>query len=318
MLLQHPPGPDDIRQAHKRIAPYVHETPILFSTQLNALAESILYFKSENFQKTGSFKSRGAVNALLSLDPEILRKGVATHSSGNHAQALARAASLLQIPAYIVMPRNAPKVKVAAVEAYGGQIFFCEPTLEAREQTLEKVRFQTGAVEIHPFNNYDVIAGQATANLELLQSISPPDYILCPVGGGGLLSGTLLSTHYFSPATKVIACEPEGANDAWQSFKAGKFIPSSNPVTIADGLLTSLGSLTYPIIMDYVTDIITVNDQAIIQAMKLVWERVKIIIEPSAAVPVAVALQEKQLFRNKRIGIILSGGNIDLQKLPWQ
>lgn len=318
MLIKQVPGPKDILQSAARISGYVHKTPVLQSAQINHLVASSLYFKCENFQKAGAFKSRGATNSCLSLDAESLQKGVATHSSGNHAQALARAASILKVPSYIVMPENAPKVKIAAVEHYGGIITFCEPNLAAREATLAKVVQETGATEIHPYNNYDIIAGQATACHELLQEIPQLDYILCPVGGGGLLSGTLLSALYFSPNTKVIACEPLGANDAWQSFNSGKLIPSTNPKTIADGLLTSLGSFTFPIIMDHVHNIITVDEDQIIHAMKLVWERMKIIIEPSSAVAVAVALNERQLFQNKQTGIIISGGNVDLQKLPWQ
>lgn len=315
MPLHQKPGRKDILEAVSRIQPYIHHTPVLHSEQLNILSGADLFFKCENFQKAGAFKSRGAFNAILSLDKETLQKGVATHSSGNHAQALARAAKILGVPAYIVMPETAPKVKVAAVKSYGGQITFCKPTLAAREETLKQVVEKTGATEIHPYNNYHVIAGQATSCYELLQQVKGLDFILCPVGGGGLLSGTLLSAHYFSPATKVIGCEPEGANDAWKSYKQGKLVPSDNPKTIADGLLTSLGSLTYPIIMELVSDIKTVNDGQIRTAMKLVWERMKIIIEPSSAVPVAVALQENELFKNKKVGIILSGGNVDLEKV---
>ncbi len=318
MLLQSKPEKHDIRMAAERISHSTHRTPILTSSSLNNFAKAEFFFKCENLQKAGSFKSRGATNAILSLDNKQLQNGVATHSSGNHAQALARAASLLGVSSYIVMPGNSPQVKVDAVRAYGGKIVFCEPTLEAREKNLKNIIDITDAVEIHPYNNYDVIAGQATVAMELLNQIDEPDYILCPVGGGGLLSGTLLSAHHFSPKTKVIACEPLGANDAWKSFKSGEFVPSINPNTVADGLLTSLGSLTYPIIMDYVTDIITVDEESILQAMQLIWERMKIIIEPSSAVAVAVALQEAHLFKNKKVGIILSGGNVDLQRLPWQ
>ncbi len=307
----------DIQAAHERIKPYIHQTPVLSSQQLNEKAGSSLYFKCENFQKAGAFKSRGAMNAILSLREDELFKGVATHSSGNHAQALARAAKIMNVPAYIVMPSTAPKVKVAAVEQYGGKITFCQPTLEARENTLNAIIEETGATLIHPYNDYNIIAGQATACLELISKCPDLDMILCPVGGGGLLSGTILSARYLSHETKVIACEPEGANDAWQSFKTGKLVPSVNPKTIADGLLTSLGSLTWPIIQELVHDVILVNDRQIIEAMQLVWERMKIIIEPSSAVPVAVALSAKDEYKNKKIGIIISGGNIDLNKIPW-
>lgn len=311
------PTLNDIKAAHKRIKPYIHQTPVLSSQQLNEKADSSLFFKCENFQKAGAFKSRGAMNAILSLSKDELIKGVATHSSGNHAQALARAAMIMNVPAYIVMPSTAPKVKVAAVEQYGGKITFCLPTLEARESTLDAIIEETGAALIHPYNDYNIIAGQATACLEMISKYPDLDVILCPVGGGGLLSGTLLSIRYLSPRTKVIACEPEGANDTWQSFKSGNLVPSLKPQTIADGLLTSLGSLTWPIIKEQIHDVILVNDQQIIEAMKLVWERMKILIEPSSAVPVAVALSAIEELKNKKIGIILSGGNIDLNKIPW-
>ncbi|PKP52303.1 MAG: serine dehydratase [Bacteroidetes bacterium HGW-Bacteroidetes-1] len=317
MKLQNVPTLADIRNALEVIQPFIHKTPLLQSEQLNQLAQSALFFKCENFQKAGAFKSRGAMHALLSLDANELRRGVATHSSGNHAQALARAAMILKTDAHIVMPETAPSVKVAAVKQYGGKITFCKPTLEARESTLEAVMLKTGAELVHPYNDYTIIAGQATACLEMLQQMPSPDYVLCPVGGGGLLSGTLLTIKYLSPKTKVIACEPSGANDTWQSFKTGKLVPSLHPHTIADGLLTSLGSLTYPIIMENIDDVVTVDDNSIIDAMKLVWERMKIIIEPSSAVPVAVALSGLSFLKGKKAGIILSGGNIDLNKIPW-
>ncbi len=278
---------------------------------------SELFFKCENLQKAGAFKSRGAMHAVLRLSTTEREKGVATHSSGNHAQALARAALITGTRSWIVMPKTAPEVKVNGVKNYKGNIIFCEPTLQAREQTLDEVIVQTAATVIHPYNNIQVIAGQATAALELFEQSPPLDMVLCPVGGGGLLSGTLLSRNYFSPNTTIIACEPEGANDAWQSFRAGKLIHSVNPDTIADGLLTSLGSITFPIILKYVNDIVTVSDAAIIRAMKLIWERMKIVIEPSAAVCLAAILDNKLDVTGKRVGIILSGGNVDLNKLPW-
>ena len=268
-------------------------------------------------QKAGAFKSRGAVNAAFTLTGEELVKGVCTHSSGNHAAALARAASLRDAAAYIVMPSTSSRVKIDAVRHYGGNITFCEPTLESRETTLKKVRQETGAIEIHPYNDFRIIAGQATAALELIQEVGDFDFIIAPVGGGGLLSGTALSTFYFSPGTKVLAAEPKGANDAWKSFRSKTFVPSSNPQTIADGLLTSLGSLTFPIILKYVDDILTVKEESIIQAMKLIWERMKIIVEPSSAVPFAAILENQDYFRDKQIGIIISGGNIDLERIPW-
>ena len=314
----HYPSRENLMEAASRIAPAVHRTPVLQSAYLNSRFDTALFFKCENFQKAGAFKSRGAVNAVFSLSDKKAKKGVATHSSGNHAQALARAARLRGIPAYIVMPENAPRVKIEAVKGYGGQITFCEPTLAARESTLNQVIEKTGAVEIHPYNNLDVIAGQATATMELLERQPELDFILCPVGGGGLLSGTALAAHYFSPKTRVIACEPLGADDAFRSFRSGKLIPGIHPHTLADGLLTSLGSLTFPIIRRFVSDIVTVGEESIIRAMRLVFERMKIVVEPSAAVPLAAVLEQKIGVAAKRTGIILSGGNVDMEHLPWQ
>lgn len=311
------PGKEDILKAAERIQPYIHRTPVLTCNAINEIAGAQLFFKCENLQKAGAFKSRGAVNAVFSYDAYDIKQGVATHSSGNHAAALARAARLKHIPAYIVMPENSSKVKVAAVKTYGGRITFCQPTLEARETKLSEVLNETNAFEIHPYNNYSVITGQATAALELIEDYQDLEIIIAPVGGGGLLSGTALATHYFSPSTKVIAAEPSGADDAYQSFYQKKLIPSVNPDTIADGLRTSLGSLTFPIIRRLVYDIITVNDQATIEAMKLVWERMKIIIEPSSAVALAMVLKHKHRFEGQKIGIIFSGGNVDLMHLPW-
>ncbi len=317
MKIEHVPAAADIVEAQKRIEPYIHHTPVLKSAMINAIAGSALWFKCENFQKAGAFKSRGALNALLLMTDKERSAGVATHSSGNHAGALARAAKALGTHAHIVMPVNAPTSKVAAVQEYGGKITFCEPTLAAREQTLKTIISQTGAAEVHPYNNYDIIAGQATCVIEAIEIMPVPDYVLCPVGGGGLLSGTLLSIKYFSPTTRVIACEPKGADDTWKSFQTKTLMPSTKPQTIADGLLTSLGSLTFPIIMENVFDVITVEDDEIVRAMKLVWERMKIIIEPSSAVPVAVALKNHSFLKDKKILIIISGGNVDLDKLPW-
>lgn len=311
------PGKEAILAAEKRISPYLHRTPILTCAMINTIAGANIFFKCENLQKAGAFKSRGATNAVFSLDPDTIKNGVATHSSGNHAAALARAAQLKNIPAYIVMPENSSLVKIAAVKGYNGKITFCKPTLSAREETLAEVLKQTDAFEIHPYNNYAIIAGQATAALELIEDAPELDTIIAPVGGGGLLSGTALATHYFSSSTKVIAAEPSGANDAYQSFQQKKLILSVNPETIADGLRTSLGSLTYPIIMRLVNDIIQVDDRTIIEAMKLVWERMKIIIEPSSAVALAIILKNKSRFSGQNIGIIISGGNVDLMNLPW-
>ena len=311
------PGKKEIIEALSRIQPFIHKTPVLSSSTFNQMFESDLYFKCENFQKVGAFKSRGAVNAVFSLSDDLAGKGVGTHSSGNHAQALARAGKLKNVPAFIVMPENAPEVKVNAVKYYEGIITFCKPTLKDREDTLAEVIKQTGATEIHPYDNYKVIEGQATCAKELIDSVEGLDYILCPVGGGGLLSGTALSANIFSDKTRVIACEPKGADDAFRSFQSGELIPSINPKTIADGLLTSLGERNFPIIQKYVDDIVTVSEEAIIKAMWLIFERMKIVVEPSSAVPFAAVLEGQVNIKNKRVGIILSGGNVDLKQLPF-
>jgi threonine dehydratase len=279
---------------------------------------AVLFFKCENFQKVGAFKARGATNAIFSLEESETILGVCTHSSGNHAQALAWAASLRNIPAYIVMPENSSPVKINAVRDYGGIITFCKPTLEARESTLKEVINETGAIEIHPYNNLRIIAGQATSAAELFEETEKLDILIAPVGGGGLVSGSALSTYYFSHGTKVIAAEPEQANDAWLSFTQKRLVPSIHPNTIADGLRTSLGSFTFPIILQYVNEIVTVSEESIITAMRLVWERMKILIETSSAVPVAALLSGKINVKSKRVGIILSGGNVDLDHLPWK
>lgn len=311
------PKKDDILRVREIIRPYVHRTPVLTSQALNRITGSELFFKCENFQKGGAFKFRGASHAVMTLSEEEARRGVATHSSGNHAQALALAASMRGIRAHIVMPETAPRIKVAAVKSYGGQITFCRPTLADREATLEKVIKETGAGEIHPYNDYRIIAGQATAAAELFEECENPDCLITPVGGGGLLSGSILSTRYFSSETKVYGAEPEQANDAWQSFREQKLIPVNNPQTIADGLRTSLGSRTFPIIRDGATDILTTSEVRIIEAMQLIWERMKIIVEPSAAVPLAVIMDHPAVFSGKKTGVILSGGNVDLYRLPW-
>jgi threonine dehydratase len=304
---------NSIRAAHERIRPYIHRTPVMTSASIDEMAGCSIFFKCENFQKVGAFKARGAMNAILKLTPEERLKGVATHSSGNHAQALARAAKILGVPSYIVMPRTAPEIKKRGVKAYGGEIFECEPTLAARESTLADVIRRTGAAEIHPFNNEDVIEGQATCAKEVFEEVNNLDYLLAPVGGGGLLSGTAIAAKHFSPSTKVIAGEPAGSDDAFRSLQSGKIEPAQSN-TIADGLLTTLGSKTFPIIQELVSDIITVTDDEIIQAMRIIWERLKIIIEPSCAVPFAAVLKEKSRFAGKRVGIILSGGNVDLER----
>jgi threonine dehydratase len=311
------PTVEEIQKATRRINPYIHRTPVLTCTGINHLTGGEIFFKCENFQKVGAFKARGATNAVFSLSENEVSRGVATHSSGNHAAALAYAARLRDIAAYIVMPRSAPKVKQEAVAGYGAQISFCEPTLQAREENLAKVVEKTGAVFIHPYNDYRIIAGQATASLELLEEINGLDIVLTPVGGGGLTSGTALTVKYLSPKTKMIATEPEQADDAFRSFHAAKIIPSVHPNTIADGLLTSLGDKTFGIIQSFVDDIVTVSEDGIIQAMRLIWERMKIIVEPSAAVPLGAILTHRIDITGKRVGIILSGGNVALDRLPW-
>lgn len=312
------PGREHILKARRSISPYIHQTPVFSNTFIDTLTGAKIFFKCENFQKVGAFKFRGASNAVFGMDAAACQHGVATHSSGNHAQALALAARLRNIAAYIVMPENAPRVKVDAVRSYGGIITFCEPTLQARESTLKSVVEQTGAVEVHPYNDYRVIAGQASAAAELIETAGPLDCIVAPVGGGGLLSGTILSARYFSDRSLVFGAEPLMANDAWQSFQARQFIPSENPMTIADGLKTSLGSLTFPIIMDGAENILTATEESIVNAMMLIWERMKIIVEPSAAVSLAAILEHPGHFSGKRTGVILSGGNVDLRRLPWQ
>ncbi|HQQ96692.1 MAG TPA: threonine/serine dehydratase [Cyclobacteriaceae bacterium] len=304
-----------IAEAHERIKNYIHHTPVMTSASIDEMAGCKIYFKCENFQKVGAFKSRGAMNAALKLTPEQQRKGVATHSSGNHAQALARAAKILGMKSYIVMPRTAPEIKKRGVRGFGGEIFECEPTLEARESTLAEVIRKTGAFEIHPFNNYDVMEGQGTCAKELFEETGALDYLIAPVGGGGLLSGTALATHYFSPKTKVIAGEPALANDAFRSMQSGKIEPASTPTSIADGLLTSLGDKTFPVIKEHVQEVITVSEEEIIAAMRIIWERLKIVVETSCAVPFAALLKNKHQFAGKKVGIILTGGNVDLNKV---
>jgi threonine dehydratase len=307
----------DIVKAHARISPLVHRTPVMTAKSINQITGSNLFFKCENLQKVGAFKFRGACNAVFSLFEEEARKGVATHSSGNHAAALALAARMRGIPAYIVMPRTAPEIKKKAVAGYGGIITFCEPTLQARESTLMQVIAETGATEVHPYDNFFVIAGQGTAAKELIEDAGDFDIIMAPVGGGGLLSGTSLSVKKLNPGCKVIAAEPLGADDACRSFHAGVIYPSENPKTIADGLLTSLSQRTFTIIRENVDDIVTVTEEKIVEAMRLIWERMKIIIEPSSAVPLAAILEDKLNVSGKKVGIILSGGNLDLGKLPF-
>lgn len=308
---------DDVLAATARIAPYVHRTPVLTSRTLNKMTNTALFLKAENFQRVGAFKARGACNAVFALSEDEARCGVATHSSGNHAQAIAFAAGLRSIPAIVVMPGDAPPVKVAAVKDYGAEIVWAGSNPLDREHTLETVLAETGAVFIHPSNDFHVIAGQGTAALELFKEIPDLDIIMTPVGGGGLLAGTALSAQALSPRTRVIGAEPETVDDAARSLRDGCIQPPTNAYTVADGLRTFLGDLTFPIIYEHVSDIVTVSESAIVAAMRLIWERMKVIIEPSAAVPVAALFEHPDLFHNQRIGIILSGGNVDLDHLPW-
>lgn len=302
----------DIAIAHQRISKYIHKTPVLTCNSINEITGADIYFKCENFQKVGAFKFRGACNAVFSMNSNAALSGVGTHSSGNHAQALALAAKMRGIPAYIVMPNNSPQVKIDAVKGYGGQITFCTPTLADREKTMQEIQDQTNCNFIHPYANPLVIAGQGTVAKELIEETPELDFIIAPVGGGGLLSGTLLAVATAS-RTKVIAAEPEGANDAYKSWNSGTLIPSINPNTIGDGLLTSLGEINFEIIKKYLHNILTANDEQAIQALKLIWERMKILIEPSSAFPLAVLIANKQIFAGKKVGIIVSGGNVDIK-----
>jgi threonine dehydratase/serine racemase len=310
---------DAVREAAARIRGFVHRTPVMTSETLDRLAGRHVYFKCENLQKTGAFKYRGATNAVQKLSDAAAANGVVTHSSGNHAQALALAARVRGIPAYIVMPRTAPQVKKAAVEGYGGIITLCEPTLAAREQTAAEVVAKTGGTLIPPFDHPDVIAGQGTAALELLEDVPDLDAVVSPVGGGGLLSGFCVASRGINPGIRVFGAEPLGADDAARSKAAGKFIPQTGPDTIADGLLTSMGELTWPIIRDLVEGVFTVTEDQIRAAMRLVWERMKLVIEPSAAVGVGVVLSDefRALAGVRKVGVVLCGGNVNLDKLYW-
>ena len=319
-MSQKPPSPPrfkDIQAAHDRIRPFVHRTPVFTSGAINDIIGKQLFFKCENFQKVGAFKYRGATHAVLNLDKKQAKNGVATHSSGNHAAALALAAKTHGFQAWIVMPRTAPKVKTDAVKGYGARIVFCEPTLESRETTLEEVIRDTGATFVHPFDNTMVISGQGTAAKELIEDTQGLDALITPVGGGGLLSGSAITGKHMQPQLKIFAAEPRNADDAFRSFRSGQLIPSMNPDTIADGLLTSLSPLTFGIIMDRVDDIYTASEVNIIRAMKLIWERMKIIVEPSGVLPLAVLLEHPQSIPGERVGLILSGGNVDFQKMAY-
>ena len=306
-----------IREAHARIRDKINRTPVMTSETLDSMAQARLFFKCENLQKTGAFKARGATNAVFSLSADLARNGVATHSSGNHGAALARAARLRGIPARIVMPDNAPRAKQASVRRYGGEIIFCEPTLQARERAARELVGRTGAAMIHPYDDLQVMAGQGTTAIELLEEVPDLDVILCPVGGGGQLSGIATAAKALKPSVRILGVEPAGADDASRSFRAGHIIPSVDPKTIADGLRSSLGEKPFAEIRRYVDDIVTVSEESIIQAMQLIWQVMKIIVEPSGAVAYA-AMVGGAVPRATRIGIILSGGNLDLDHLPWQ
>jgi threonine dehydratase len=310
----------DIESAYARISKFIHRTPVLTSTQINKITGVEIFFKCENFQKVGAFKARGALAAITSLLDEILQRGVATHSSGNHAQAIAYGASLFNVPATIVMPRTAPRPKVEAVRAYGADIIFCEPTEKSRKATLQKFVERSGAIFIHPYDNFYVIAGQGTCAKEFLESFEYPnflDYLIAPIGGGGLMSGTLVATKHLSPKTQVIGAEPKGADDAFRSIRDDTIYPSINPQTIADGLLTSLSEKTFNIIKNNISKILTVEEETIINSMKLIWERMKIVVEPSAAVPLAAIIENPTIFKGTKVGLIITGGNLDLDKIPW-
>ena len=310
---------DDVRAAARRIEGVGHRTPILTSQTLDEMAGRKLFFKCENFQKIGAFKLRGGWNAVSILSDEEAENGVCTHSSGNHAQAVAFSAQKRGIPSYIVMPNNVPDVKLDAVKGYGANITLCEPTLDARKSTLDEIADKTGARVVHPFNDPNVIAGQGTAALEMIEDLGHLDAMIAPIGGGGLMSGTCITTRSLLPEATLFGAEPAGADDAYLSLKEGKIIPQTNPDTICDGLLTSLGEYTWEILKDHLEAIYTVTDDEVINAMRLVWERMKIIIEPSCATPVAAVLKPefKALKGLEKIGIILTGGNIELSKLPF-
>lgn len=312
------PDLTDIRTAHERIRPYVHRTPVVTCEALDRLLGARLFFKCENLQKAGAFKARGACNAVFSLSEEEARHGVLTHSSGNHAGALARAAKLRGIEAHVVMPTNSRQVKIDAVRTYGGKVTFCEPTLAGREQVAEHVRAETGAIMIHPYNDLRIIAGQGTAAVEFLEQVPDLDVLMAPVGGGGLLSGTLIAAKALKPGMRVWAGEPRLADDAYRGWRAGRWMPVERTDTVADGLRTSLGELTYPIIFDLVDDILLASETQIIEATRLLIQRAKAVVEPSSATPLGALLENRPQIQGKNVGIILSGGNLDLDDLPWR
>ncbi len=307
----------DIEAAYEKIKPYIHKTPVLSSSLLNEIFGAELYFKCENFQKVGAFKFRGATNAVLSLNEEELSRGLITHSSGNHAAAVSLAAKMRGTRAYIVMPSNSPEVKKQAVAGYGADIRFCEPNLKAREDTASEIIKETGATFIHAYDNFNVICGQGTVGLELINEYPDLDAVIGPVGGGGLMSGISIAVRGLDPDIKVYGAEPLGADDAYRSLKSGKLITQHKPDTIADGLLTTLSERTFAILGEKLDDIFTVTEESIVGCMQLIWERMKIIVEPSSAVTLAVIAENKQIFRNRKVGLVLSGGNVDIRNLPF-
>lgn len=309
---------DDVRAAHERIAPWIHRTPVLTSETFDRMSSAQLFFKCENFQKAGAFKARGATNAVFSLSDENAARGVATHSSGNHALSLARAASCRGIPCTVVMPKTAPQPKMDAVRSYGGEIITCEPTLADREATLKALVERTGAHFVHPYNDPRVVEGQGTCALELLEQTGSLDALVAPIGGGGLISGSSLTGAALAPDMAIYAAEPAQADDAWRSRAAGRIIEDDTaPDTVADGLRVFLRPLTWHFVSNHISDVLLASESEIIEAMRLIWQRMKIVIEPSSAVPLAAILKNRELFAGKRVGIILTGGNVDLDRLPW-
>lgn len=308
---------DDVLSAHARIRPHIHRTPVLTSSFLNGLTGAELFFKCENLQKAGAFKARGASNAVFGLTDAGAAKGVATHSSGNHGTCLSYAAGRRGIPCTVVMPRTAPQAKKDAVRGYGGRVVECEPSTSSREAVFAEVVAETGAEFVHPYNDHRVIAGQATCSLELNEEIADLDAVVAPIGGGGMVSGTCLALSTVNPAVRIYAAEPRQADDAARSFRAGHIIADDAPETVADGLKVPLKELTWHFVQRHVTDILTAEEDEIVEAMKLIWKRMKIVMEPSSAVPLATILKNPEVFRGKRVGVIITGGNVDLDKLPW-
>lgn len=308
---------DDVVAAHERIRPYIHRTPVLTSNYLDDLTGASLFFKCENFQKAGAFKVRGASNAVFGLDEDTAKRGVATHSSGNHALSLSYAAGRRGIACTVVMPRTAPEAKKAAVRGYGGRIVECEPSTSSREEVFAKVQEETGAEFVHPYNDLRIITGQATCSREMVEQVEGLDAVAAPIGGGGMVSGCCLTLSNIAPGVAIYAAEPEEADDAYRSFKAGHIIADDAPVTVADGLKVPLKDNTWHYVSNHVTDILTASEDEIIDAMRLIWQRMKLVMEPSSAVPLATILKNPDTFRGKRVGIIITGGNVDLDKLPW-